>query len=143
MSDDNVFNENQPGALDGHRGAITRPTLEDLKREYGLCPGSGQPLNAKHGCDVCHFWMRKRKDGTSWPHTTEYALILSDLCRNCEERPGLETWVGDGGVMSYVHGGGEPWCKKCCIEAQLKHAREMATKIPELEAELQALLDAQ
>ena len=61
------------------------------------------------------------------------------MCRNCGKRPGVLQWVGDGGALAYVHGGGAPWCERCVVEAQLAYAKVLAARIPELEQKLSAL----
>lgn len=61
------------------------------------------------------------------------------FCRNCQKRPATTFWVGEGGALAYVHGGGVPWCMRCTVEAQLKYAREQAARIPELEQQLKRL----
>lgn len=58
------------------------------------------------------------------------------LCNNCKQRPATEIWVGDGGVLAYAHGAYQHWCLRCVLEAQLEHARKLATSIPELESKL-------
>lgn len=60
------------------------------------------------------------------------------LCSTCNTRPATCWWT-DGGALALVHGMATPICERCALEAQLAHAREMATKIPELEARLAAL----
>jgi hypothetical protein len=62
------------------------------------------------------------------------------VCQNCNCREATENWVGEGGDLAYVHGMFYKWCKICCVEAQLKHARERAESIPVLEKELNDLL---
>jgi hypothetical protein len=57
-------------------------------------------------------------------------------CANCNKREGTETWVGDGGVMGYVHGNYQMWCKVCVLEAQIEHCREAAERLADLEQEL-------
>jgi hypothetical protein len=46
-----------------------------------------------------------------------------------------------GGLMAFTHGMSKCWCKLCCVEAQLKHALEIARKITEFEKELKELKD--
>lgn len=58
------------------------------------------------------------------------------LCANCGKRPGTENWIASGGALAYVHGFVERWCRVCCVEAQLSHARVCAAQIPALEREL-------
>lgn len=67
------------------------------------------------------------------------AMTPKGNCVNCNTRPATIWWVGEGGVMAWAHGGGEPWCEHCSVTEQLKHARDMAAKIPELEEKLKGL----
>jgi len=60
-------------------------------------------------------------------------------CASCQERPATLWWVGDGGTLAITHGMKVPWCERCCVSAQLKHARERAAEIPALEAKLKEL----
>jgi hypothetical protein len=104
-----------------------------------FCAGSGSPP-VNNACPECGFWAGNltRKNGLLWDHDTN-AQVVSDLCRNCEERPATENWVGEGGIMAYAHGAYTRWCKRCCLEGALKHCRESAARIPELEAQLATL----
>jgi hypothetical protein len=61
------------------------------------------------------------------------------MCENCGKRKATQIWVGEGGTLSFVHGGGQNWCERCCVETQLKHAEEVATRIPELKEKLKEL----
>lgn len=61
------------------------------------------------------------------------------MCKNCGKREATEIWVGDGGVMGYIHGASANWCKICCIEEQLRYAKKIAESIPELERKLREL----
>lgn len=61
------------------------------------------------------------------------------ICQHCGKREATTIWVAEGGVLAWTHGGGQDWCQVCVIEAQLEHARKMASKIPELEKELEEL----
>jgi hypothetical protein len=56
-------------------------------------------------------------------------------CENCGSRLGTEIW-SPGGTIAYVHGMFSLWCTVCVLEAQLKHAREQAALIPDLQAKL-------
>jgi hypothetical protein len=60
-------------------------------------------------------------------------------CAQCHRRPGTITWVGEGGALAYVHGGGVRWCERCVVEAQLAHAVAMARQVPALEQQLAAI----
>lgn len=48
-------------------------------------------------------------------------------------------WVGDGGVLAMTRGWASKWCEICCLEAQLKHAKERAEAIPTMEKRLAEL----
>lgn len=63
--------------------------------------------------------------------------LAGKTCTNCNNRPAT-CWF-QVGSLDVFHGGGRPWCDKCKLEAQLKHARESAAEIPHLEAELAKL----
>jgi hypothetical protein len=63
------------------------------------------------------------------------------LCRKCKKRSATTIWTGEGGVLSFVHGAGEPRCERCCIEEQIEFARNLIAGIPALEARF-AELDA-
>lgn len=67
------------------------------------------------------------------------AMTPKGNCVNCNTRPATMWWVGDGGILAFTHGGGEPWCEHCSVVEQLKHAQTMAAKIPELEEKLKGL----
>lgn len=64
------------------------------------------------------------------------------LCPKCEQRPGTEIWVGEGGTLAYVHGFHAYWCKPCVVTEQLAYARKSAARIPELESELARITGA-
>ncbi len=59
--------------------------------------------------------------------------IVQGLCRRCQKRPATNIWVGEGGVMSWAHGGGEPWCDLCITEEQLVYAWQILENLPALE----------
>ena len=59
-------------------------------------------------------------------------------CSRCNKRPATAWWT-DEGIVAAVHGMFTPRCERCCIEAQLEHAKRLAASIPELEAKLAAL----
>ena len=61
------------------------------------------------------------------------------ICQHCGKHPANLTWVGEGGALEYLHGGGERWCEWCAVDAQLTFARARAADIPRLEAKLAAL----
>ena len=73
------------------------------------------------------------------PKRTEMFPVPEGACEFCNKRPATSWWVGDGGIMSFVHGGGIGACERCCTEEQLKHARAAAERIPELERKLAEL----
>lgn len=62
-----------------------------------------------------------------WPGT---------ICTNCKARPATTVWVGEGGALAFVHGGGMPWCRHCVLEAQLAHIRLLVAEMPAMELEL-------
>ena len=63
------------------------------------------------------------------------------ICNNCGKREGTLIWTGDGGTLAYIHGQYEMWCEVCVIETQLKQAKEVVKRIPELEKRLEELLE--
>jgi hypothetical protein len=63
------------------------------------------------------------------------------LCERCHQRPGKVLWVGEGGALAYVHGGGSWWCHRCVLTAQIDFAKKLAEQIGPLEAALAALED--
>ena len=60
-------------------------------------------------------------------------------CSNCGVRSAEHWWTGEGGVMAAAHGQAAPWCERCCVTAQLEHARTVASDVSELEERLAAL----
>lgn len=75
-------------------------------------------------CDAC----TRRNEATA-----------AERCVNCFTRPGTENWVGNGGVVGYVHGIYERWCSLCVARAQLKHCEDAAARIESLRAEVARL----
>jgi len=79
-------------------------------------------------------------DGIIWTPTTTVTVLnpadASVLCPNCGRRPASENWVGEGGMLDYVHGFYQRWCKLCCLKAQLEYARKQVERIPDLEKQL-------
>jgi hypothetical protein len=61
------------------------------------------------------------------------------LCRRCNIRPGTERWASD--ATSAIHGWVVLWCKRCCVEEQIIHARKCAAELPMLEKALAGLED--
>lgn len=57
-------------------------------------------------------------------------------CQSCGEHEATLVWIGEGSLLDFVHGFHENWCEICTVKVQLEKAREMAAKIPELEAKL-------
>ncbi len=55
------------------------------------------------------------------------------LCTNClkHKHNGIP-WVGDGGVMGFVHGAYTYWCDCCVLKEQIKHAEEQVKRLREL-----------
>jgi hypothetical protein len=64
-----------------------------------------------------------------------FQIPENTICAKCSERAATEWWSPDG-VMAVVHGMCAAWCLACCLTEQLAHARKVADKIPQLEAEL-------
>jgi len=62
-----------------------------------------------------------------------------ELCQNCGKREATTNWVGDGGVIEYVHGFYQRWCDYCATKATLAYARKQARRIPSLERKLAKL----
>jgi hypothetical protein len=63
----------------------------------------------------------------------------SGPCKRCQENEATIWWVGEGGSLALVHGFKQPWCERCCVEAQLRYVREAVVKLPELERQLASL----
>ncbi|KKN82016.1 hypothetical protein LCGC14_0312830 [marine sediment metagenome] len=61
------------------------------------------------------------------------------LCENCGLRDATGWWVGDGGVLAFVHGHKKAWCEQCVVRAQIQHAEEMAANLPSLRETLDTL----
>jgi hypothetical protein len=55
-------------------------------------------------------------------------------CQRCEKRPATKWW--SEGTIAFVHGMKAAWCERCCVEEQLKFARERAAVVPALEKQL-------
>lgn len=64
---------------------------------------------------------------------------MATLCEACGDRPATHTWVGEGGTLALIHGGGRQWCELCVVRAQLDYARKIAANIPALEQRLTEL----
>jgi hypothetical protein len=76
-------------------------------------------------------------------HTPAQRPAPGAICAHCKTRPATTVWVGDGGVMAFIHGAGEDWCRRCVLEAQLAHAQAMEQQIPVLRRELAAIDDTE
>ena len=59
-------------------------------------------------------------------------------CQHCGKHEATIKWVGEGGVMDFVHGNYKDICQCCSLKMQLEHAKAMAARIPELMAALEA-----
>ena len=64
-------------------------------------------------------------------------------CQKCSKERPLHNWVG---TMSALEVARNPqlmflWCERCCLEAQIEHARNQAERIPGLESQLAAMED--
>ncbi len=64
--------------------------------------------------------------------------MSTTVCANCRDRVGTEPWVGEGGVLALIHGMSVLWCRRCVLTAQLAYARAQASRIPDLERDLEA-----
>ena len=62
-----------------------------------------------------------------------------ELCQNCHKRKATQNWVGTGDVLGFIHGSYERWCERCCVEAQLKFAKQHKNDIQKLERKLKNL----
>lgn len=51
-------------------------------------------------------------------------------CANCNKREGSDVYVGNSGMMGYVHGFYQIWCKKCIYEAQIEFLENELKRIP-------------
>lgn len=56
-----------------------------------------------------------------------------DLCQRCRQRPSAVAW---GDPLAQAHGFYQWWCEVCALSEQLKHAREQAKRIPDLQRRL-------
>jgi hypothetical protein len=90
-------------------------------------------------CEKCNSSMYYAGCGVWQCERCEHNIEEELVCENCGKRKATQTWVGEGGTLAWVHGGGSDWCEYCCIEAQLKYAEEAAAKIPELKEKLREL----
>ena len=63
----------------------------------------------------------------------------SGPCQQCGLREATQLWLDNGSVLELAHGAGAFWCERCCVEAQLAHCRESASRIPDLEGKLERL----
>jgi hypothetical protein len=63
------------------------------------------------------------------------------VCRRCKQRMATLWWSDWGTAMALAHGDYEARCERCCVEEQLRHAKELAESIPKLEARLKELGD--
>ena len=45
-------------------------------------------------------------------------------CQHCHKRKATIKWVGEGGMLAFLHGAYEMWCNRCCDEAQLAFAKK-------------------
>ena len=61
-------------------------------------------------------------------------------CQNCHKREGTVRWVGDTGVMGWIHGMSQWWCKQCCLKESLKYAKHQAKRIVKLEKQLKRII---
>ena len=82
----------------------------------------------------------KQKSGEEQMAGIDWAQVPEGyVCDRCHERPATGMWLGDGNVISAIHGAHWWWCERCMLEAQLENARERAAAIPDLERRLAEL----
>ena len=55
------------------------------------------------------------------------------ICQRCKKRKATENWTNEGGLLAFIHGMYQQWCRICCLEEQLRFARKQAAGIPNLE----------
>jgi hypothetical protein len=60
-------------------------------------------------------------------------------CWRCGAVGPTITWVGESGVVGFIHGMSEQYCERCVVTLQLDYARDLAVKIPALETRLAEL----
>jgi len=69
-------------------------------------------------------------------------LTKGALCENCQENPATGLWLGEGGTLAITRDYMQAlWCERCMVEEELKHAKDMAAKVNELEIKLASLGD--
>lgn len=56
------------------------------------------------------------------------------ICSKCKERIAKVIW--SEGVMAAIHGAYTYYCLLCSLREQLKHAREQAAKVIDLECDI-------
>jgi hypothetical protein len=61
-------------------------------------------------------------------------------CQKCHKLKATGCWVGNGDVMSAIHGMYEYWCERCMLEAQIKHAKEHKNDLKTLQEKLKKLV---
>ena len=61
------------------------------------------------------------------------------MCQNCHKRKAVTHWVGEGGMLDFIHGQYEMWCKKCCVLKQLEYAKEHKNDLKRFKKELRDL----
>lgn len=119
--------------------ALLKEQLKENKLIYSAC---------RTECRSCKWRNEDEEKGKYWWNgdyderdnlmnaMQECKCKCHKLCVNCGEREATETWVGDGGVLAWSHGGGRPWCELCCKKAQLKYAEDAASRISNLKKEI-------
>jgi hypothetical protein len=94
-------------------------------------------------CELCGALMVISPKGNGYMCADElcpnHEKLEPIMCANCGKRPGVNDWVGEGGIFGWVHGMSQKWCEICCVREQLRHATELATRIPALKKELERL----
>jgi protein-arginine kinase activator protein McsA len=60
-------------------------------------------------------------------------------CQHCHKREATVNWVGEGGMMNFIHGFYERWCEQCCLEAEVAYAEKHKNDLKNLRRKLHAL----
>jgi len=61
------------------------------------------------------------------------------MCQNCHKRKTTVTYVGEGGMLDFIHGMYERLCKHCCLEKQIKYAEKHKNDLKRFKKELKDL----
>ena len=61
------------------------------------------------------------------------------ICQKCKKREATTKWVGEGGVVDFIHGMYQEWCGICCLEAQIAYAEKHKNDLKKLKEKLKKL----